>query len=91
MLAGLWLSNIKSHRGDDGCISTACWYFRIDREMYLSERHAGVPPMKCSSGQMPFGMHRSIQLSVGVDGISVAMLLQGAVIVFTGTFLLHGR
>lgn len=88
MLAGLWLSKgIKAIRGVMVAGSTALLVLSVVLTgMYLSERSGG------NTGEMLFRADAvwyaplHIAYSVGVDGISVAMLLLSAVIVFTGTF-----
>ena len=54
--------------------------------MYLNARHAGATDEMLFRADMVWYPALNIHYSVGVDGISVAMLLLSAIIVFTGTF-----
>ncbi len=93
MLLGLWLSrNLNQVRGvmvaGASLLLVTAIYLTVD---YLGLRHAeiaqGVEPaeMLYTSSVMWYApLH--ICYSIGVDGISVAMLLLSAIIVFTGTF-----
>ena len=53
---------------------------------YLGERGAGNTAEMLFTADTVWYAPLNIHYSVGVDGISVAMLLLSAVIVFTGTF-----
>ena len=57
-----------------------------DRFAYLGERGAGNTAEMLFTADTVWYAPLNIHYSVGVDGISVAMLLLSAVIVFTGTF-----
>ncbi|MDD7529703.1 MAG: NADH-quinone oxidoreductase subunit M [Prevotellaceae bacterium] len=90
MLLGLWLaSNLNQVRGVMVVGSTLLLalsvYLTID---FIQLRHtmpAESYPMLYTASHMWFApLH--IAYSVGVDGISVAMLLLSSIIVFTGTF-----
>lgn len=88
MLAGLGLcKNIKQIRavavtGSIALIALSVWLL-VD---YLAQRAAGVPdPMLYVQSWMWFEP-LNIQLAVGVDGISIAMLILSSIIVFAGSF-----
>jgi NADH-quinone oxidoreductase subunit M len=88
MLAGLWLSKgIKAIRGVMVAGSTALLALSVVLTgMYLSERSGGNTAEMLFRADAVWYAPLHIAYSVGVDGISVAMLLLSAVIVFTGTF-----
>ena len=88
MLAGLWLSKgIKAIRGVMVAGSTALLVLSVVLTgMYLSERSGGNTAEMLFRADAVWYTPLHIAYSVGVDGISVAMLLLSAVIVFTGTF-----
>ena len=88
MLAGLWLSKgIKAIRGVMVSGSTALLVLSVVLTgMYLSERSGGNTAEMLFRADAVWYAPLHIAYSVGVDGISVAMLLLSAVIVFTGTF-----
>lgn len=88
MLAGLWLSKgIKAIRGVMIAGSTALLVLSVVLTgMYLSERSGGNTAEMLFRADAVWYAPLHIAYSVGVDGISVAMLLLSAVIVFTGTF-----
>lgn len=88
MLAGLWLSKgIKAIRGVMVAGSTALLALSVVLTgMYLSERSGGNTAEMLFRADAVWYAPLHIVYSVGVDGISVAMLLLSAVIVFTGTF-----
>lgn len=88
MLAGLWLSKgIKAIRGVMVTGSTALLVLSVVLTgMYLSERSGGNTAEMLFRADAVWYAPLHIAYSVGVDGISVAMLLLSAVIVFTGTF-----
>ena len=88
MLAGLWLSTgIKAIRGVMVAGSTALLVLSVVLTgMYLSERSGGNTAEMLFRADAVWYAPLHIAYSVGVDGISVAMLLLSAVIVFTGTF-----
>ena len=88
MLAGLGLcKNIKQIRavavtGSIALIALSVWLL-VD---YLAQRAAGVTdPMLYVQSWMWFEP-LNIQLAVGVDGISIAMLILSSIIVFAGSF-----
>lgn len=88
MLAGLWMSKgIKAIRGVMVTGSTALLGLAIALTcMYLNERGAGNTAEMLFRADTMWYAPLHIAYSVGVDGISVAMLLLSAIIVFTGTF-----
>ncbi|WP_277638919.1 complex I subunit 4 family protein [Bacteroides graminisolvens] len=88
MLAGLWLSKgIKAIRGVMVAGSTALLVLSVVLTgMYLSERSGGNTAEMLFRADAVWYAPLHIAYSVGVDGISLAMLLLSAVIVFTGTF-----
>ena len=88
MLAGLWLSKgIKAIRCVMVAGSTALLVLSVVLTgMYLSERSGGNTAEMLFRADAVWYAPLHIAYSVGVDGISVAMLLLSAVIVFTGTF-----
>ena len=88
MMLGLWLS--KSRRqihavmvaGSSALLVLAVWLvFR-----YLGLREAGETAQMLLTDSVVWYAPLNIHYAVGVDGISVAMLLLSAIIVFTGTF-----
>jgi len=88
MLGGLWFSrNLKQIRSV--CVTGASLLLLLSIALtflFLGERSSGnAAPLLFTSDILwyaPLGIH----YSVGVDGISVAMLLLSSVIVFTGIF-----
>ncbi|WP_071147078.1 complex I subunit 4 family protein [Bacteroides ihuae] len=88
MLAGLWMSKgIKAIRGVMVTGSTVLLGLAIAITcMYLNERGAGNTAEMLFRADTMWYAPLHIAYSVGVDGISVAMLLLSAIIVFTGTF-----
>jgi len=88
MIVGLWLSrNIKQIRGVMVAGSTLLLVLAgVLTYMYLAERGAGDTAEMLFRSDIMWYAPLNIQFSLGVDGISVAMLLLSAVIVFTGTF-----
>ena len=87
MLAGLWAARgIKAIRGVmvTGIGTTVASV--VLTFMYLGERSAGNTAEMLFRADTLWYAPLHISYSVGVDGISVAMLLLSAVIVFTGTF-----
>ena len=54
--------------------------------MYLQERSAGAEDMMLFTASIPWYESLHIAYSVGVDGISVVMILLSSIIVFTGVF-----
>ncbi len=88
MLAALWasknLKQVKATMVTGASILVALSvYLTID---YISLRNAGMQGDMLFTSSLPWFKPLNICYSVGVDGISVAMLLLSSVIVFTGTF-----
>ena len=88
MLAGLWAARgIKAIRGVMVTGASALLIASVVLTfLYLGERSAGNTAEMLFRADMLWYAPLHISYSVGVDGISVAMLLLSAVIVFTGTF-----
>lgn len=88
MLLGLWLSrNINQVRGVMVAGSTALLILAAYLTIrFLGDRAAGADAEMLYTGALTWFEPLHIKYSVGVDGISVAMLLLSAIIVFTGTF-----
>ncbi len=88
MLLGLWLArDLKQVRGVMVVGSTALVLMAIYLTIqFLGERAAGNTAEMLFTGAISWFEPLHIKYEVGVDGISVAMLLLSAVIVFTGTF-----
>ena len=88
MLLGLWLSrNINQVRGVMVVGSTALLILAAYLTIrFLGDRAAGADAEMLYTGALTWFEPLHIKYSVGVDGISVAMLLLSAIIVFTGTF-----
>ena len=88
MLLGLWLSrNIAQIRSVMVTGASALLVLSVALTvMYLNARHAGATDEMLYRASVVWYPALHIHYSVGVDGISVAMLLLSAVIVFTGTF-----
>ena len=88
MLLGLWLSKgIKAIRGVMVVGASALVVCAVALViMYLNERAAGAEGEMLYTASFTWFEPLHIKYSVGVDGISVAMLLLSAIIVFTGTF-----
>lgn len=88
MLLGLWLSKgIKAIRGVmvvGASTLVVCAVALVI--MYLNDRAAGAEGEMLYTASFTWFEPLHIKYSVGVDGISVAMLLLSAIIVFTGTF-----
>ena len=88
MLLGLWLAKgIKGVRtvmvvGSSSLLLLAAYLTVI----YLADRAAGATGEMLYTASFEWFKPLHIKYSVGVDGISVAMLLLSAIIVFTGTF-----
>ena len=88
MMLGLWLS--KSRRqihtvmvvGSTVLLALAVWLVFH----YLGLREAGETAQMLLTESVMWYAPLNIHYAVGVDGISVAMLLLSAIIVFTGTF-----
>ncbi|MDE6268490.1 MAG: NADH-quinone oxidoreductase subunit M [Muribaculaceae bacterium] len=88
MLAGLGISrNVKQIRAVAVVGSTALIalsvYLLVD---YLGQRAAGNEAEMLYTGSWSWFTPLNINLSVGVDGISIAMLILSSFILFTGSF-----
>ena len=88
MLLGLWLSrNLNQVRGVMVVGSTCLLALSIWLTLaFIQARQAGDTSEMLFTYSTPWFRPLNIAYSVGVDGISVVMLLLSAVIVFTGTF-----
>lgn len=88
MLLGLWLSrNIAHIRAVMVTGASALLALSIALTVaYLNARESGQTADMLFCADLPWYPALNIHYSVGVDGISVAMLLLSAIIVFTGTF-----
>lgn len=88
MLAGLWLSrNMKQIR--IVCATGASLLLALAvvlAFLFLGERDGGNPAAMLFTSDTVWYAPFNIHCSLGVDGISVAMLLLSSVIVFTGIF-----
>jgi NADH-quinone oxidoreductase subunit M len=88
MLLGLWLArNDNQVRGvmvaGASCLLALAIWLTIT---FIQMRHAGNSDVMLFTYSIPWFKPLNIAYSVGVDGISVVMLLLSAIIVFTGTF-----
>lgn len=88
MLLSLWLAKgVKAVRGvmvvGSSALLVLAIYLTID---FLSQRAAGNDAEMLYQASFTWFEPLNICYRVGVDGISVAMLLLSAIIVFTGTF-----
>jgi NADH-quinone oxidoreductase subunit M len=88
MLLALWLSrSLAQIRGvmvaGSSLLLALAVYLTLD---FLALRRAGETAEMLYTANYPWYTPMHIGLSLGVDGISVAMLLLSAIIVFTGTF-----
>ena len=88
MLLGLWISrNLNQIRGvmvvGSSALLLLSIYLTID---YLGLRSAGATEEMLYTDSYTWYAPLHICYSIGVDGISVAMLLLSGIIVFTGTF-----
>lgn len=88
MLLGLWLArDVKGVRGVMVAGSTALLALSVYLTVsFLGDRAAGLTDTMLYTASFDWITPLHIKYSVGVDGISVAMLLLSAIIVFTGTF-----
>ena len=88
MLLGLWLSrNIAQIRAVMVAGASALLVAAVGLTVvYLQARHGGATDEMLFRADVAWYPALNIHYSVGVDGISVAMLLLSAIIVFTGTF-----
>lgn len=88
MLAGLWpartLNQVRGVMvtGASLLLAAAVWL----TVAYIGQRNAGAAQEMLFTDSITWYAPLHICYSVGVDGISVAMLLLSAIIVFTGTF-----
>jgi NADH-quinone oxidoreductase subunit M len=88
MLLGLWLAKgLKAVRavmvcGSSMLLAMAVWL----TIKYIGDRAAGATGEMLYMASLVWYKPLHIAYSVGVDGISVAMLLLSSIIVFTGTF-----
>ena len=88
MLLGLWLArNINEVRGvmvaGASCLVALSVWLTID---FISQRAAGNTAEMLYTYSHVWFAPLNISYAVGVDGISVVMLLLSSIIVFTGTF-----
>ena len=88
MMLGLWLAkNIKQIRGVMVTGASALLVLSVVLVfLYLGQRAAGNAAEMLFTESYVWYAPLNIHYAIGVDGISVAMLLLSAVIVFTGTF-----
>lgn len=88
MLLGLWFSkNLAQVRGVMVAGASALLILAIWLTVtFIQMRHAGNTAPMLFTYSAPWFAPLHIAYSVGVDGISVVMLLLSAIIVFTGTF-----
>ena len=88
MLAGLWLAkSLNQVRGVMVAGSTALLALSIWLTIYfIQQRAGGNTDVMLLTASTPWFKPLNIAYSVGVDGISVVMLLLSSIIVFTGTF-----
>ena len=88
MLFGLWLArNIRQVRGVMVAGSTALLALSVWLTIaFIQMRHAGNTEAMLFMYSAPWFKPLNIAYTVGVDGISVVMLLLSSIIVFTGTF-----
>lgn len=88
MLAGLWLARTLNQvrgvmvTGASLLLAAAVWL----TVAYIGQRNTGAAQEMLFTDSITWYAPLHICYSVGVDGISVAMLLLSAIIVFTGTF-----
>ena len=88
MLLGLWLSrSLNQVRGvmvvGASCLLALAIWLTID---FIQQRAAGNTDVMLYTYAIDWFKPLNIKYSVGVDGISVVMLLLTGVIIFTGTF-----
>ena len=88
MLLGLWLSrNLNQVRGVMVAGSTALLLLSIWLTVaFVQARNAGNTDVMLFTYSTPWFRPLNIAYLVGVDGLSVVMLLLSSIIVFTGTF-----
>ena len=88
MLVGLWLAkSLNQVRGvmvaGASCLLALSVWLTI---YFVQQRAAGNSDVMLLTASTPWFKPLNIAYSVGVDGISVVMLLLSSIIVFTGTF-----
>ena len=88
MLLGLWLSrNLNQVRGvmvaGSSCLLALSIWLTI---YFVQERAAGNTDVMLLQDSISWFAPLNICYAIGVDGISVVMLLLSSIIVFTGTF-----
>ena len=88
MLLGLWLSkNLNQVRGvmvvGASCLLALSIWLTV---YFVQQRAAGNTDVMLLAKSIPWFKPLNIAYAVGVDGISVVMLLLSSIIVFTGTF-----
>ena len=88
MLVGLWLAkSLNQVRGvmvaGASCLLALSVWLTI---YFVQQRAAGNTDVMLLTASTPWFKPLNIAYSVGVDGISVVMLLLSSIIVFTGTF-----
>ncbi len=88
MLLGLWIArNVNQVRGVMVAGSTCLLALSVWLTLaFIDARQAGDTDPMLFTYSVPWFKPLNIAYSVGVDGISVVMLLLSSVIVFTGTF-----
>lgn len=88
MLLGLWMAHsLNQVRGvmvvGASCLLALSIWLTI---AFIQMRHAGNTDAMLFTYSIPWFKPLNIAYSIGVDGISVVMLLLSSIIVFTGTF-----
>jgi len=88
MLLGLWMArSLNQVRGvmvvGASCLLALSIWLTI---AFIQMRHAGNTDAMLFTYSIPWFKPLNIAYSIGVDGISVVMLLLSSIIVFTGTF-----
>ena len=88
MLLGLWLSkNLNQVRGvmvvGASCLLALSIWLTV---YFVQQRAAGNTDVMLLAYSTPWFKPLNIEYAIGVDGISVVMLLLSSIIVFTGTF-----
>ncbi len=88
MLLGLWLSrNLNQVRGVMVAGSTCLLALSVWLTIYfIQQRAGGNTDTMLLTYSTPWFKPLNIEYAIGVDGISVVMLLLSSIIVFTGTF-----
>ena len=88
MLLGLWLSrNLSQVRGVMVAGSTCLLALSVWLTIYfIQQRAGGNTDTMLLTYSTPWFKPLNIEYAIGVDGISVVMLLLSSIIVFTGTF-----